>query len=221
MTAQVTGDMSSAAHQRYSPCEVSTRTSVTGGIVYRAPDFESALDVAAHRDLAPVDGRVKGMFFEDIATQTKVIAGQRLDSTRYIPFRGYPLRLWLDHLARSARFAYPNLPVREGLRQLGRSMFPTFYASMVGKVIFSVAGGDLHRSLELYPKLWSVISDHASAEVAELTSRRVVIRQRNVWDFTDSFQIGSLEGGFSVFGQRASVRIATLSPCDADFEITW
>ena len=77
------------------------------------------------------------------------------------------------------------------------------------------------RALPLYPKIWSVISNHGTASVDELVPGRVVIRLRNAWDFIDSFQLGSLEGGMRFFGISANVNIALFSPCDADFEITW
>ncbi len=191
-------------------------------IPFRDPDLSAPLDLEAHKRLVPVDGTVKGMFFQSVAEEVRKVSGRSPSSAmRHVPFRDYPLVQWIDYLVDAAHVAYPQRPAREGLRRLGQSMFPAFYASMVGKVVFSVAGGDLHRSLPLYPKIWSVISNHAYAEVDELTSNRVVIRQRHVWDFVDSFQLGSLEGGMRVFGKNPHVKVAVLSPCDADFEITW
>jgi len=162
------------------------------------------------------------MFFESVAREVRAVSGRAVkDQARWVAFRDYPVLDWVDYLATSAEIAYPDRPLREGLHRLGRSMFPAFARTMVGRVIFSVATGDLHGSLSLYPRIWSVISDHVTAEVDELREGRVVIRQRNVWDFADCFQAGSIEGGFEVFGKQATVRVAMLSPCDADFEVCW
>ncbi|MEI8256647.1 MAG: hypothetical protein WCJ30_13315, partial [Deltaproteobacteria bacterium] len=90
-----------------------------------------------------------------------------------------------------------------------------------GKVMFSVAGSNLMRALPLYPKLWSVISNHGTAAVREITPGRAVVGLRNVWDFLDSFQLGSLEGGMAFFGVTADVKVALRGVCDADFVITW
>ncbi len=189
---------------------------------YELPDLRAPLDVAAQLALVPEKGAVKGMFFESVAREVRLVSGRAVPGEqRFLTFTNYPLRRWLDFLAAAAATAYPNDPLRGALRRLGRSMFPTFSRSMVGKVLFSVAGDDLLRTLPLYPKIWPVISDHASAEVDELREGRVVIRHRNVWDFNDCFQVGSLEGGFAVFGKEATVRVAVLSPCDADFEVCW
>lgn len=189
---------------------------------YLAPDLRAPLDVAAHRARVPRTGIVKGMFFESVAREVRAVSGREVKrDARWVPFRNYPVLDWVDFLTASAETAYPDLPLREGLHRLGRSMFPAFARTMVGKVIFSVAAGDLLGSLALYPKIWSVISDHASAEVDELREGRVVIRQRNVWDFVDSFQVGSIEGGMAVFGKNATIRVAVLSPCDADLEVCW
>jgi uncharacterized protein (TIGR02265 family) len=100
-------------------------------------------------------------------------------------------------------------------------MYATFVESMIGKVVFSVAQGNIMQALPLYPRIWSVVSNHGSAEVDELTEGRVVIRLRNVWDFLDSFQLGALEGGVSFFGVTADVKLHSISPSDADFEVTW
>lgn len=190
--------------------------------MYRAPDLRAPLDLEEHLNLAPPDGLVKGMFFESVAREVRSVSGRSVrDDVRFHAFASYPVRHWLSYLHDAALIAYPREPVREGLRRLGYSMFPAFSRSMIGKVVFSVAGDDLLRSLALYPKIWSIISNHARAEVDELRDGRVVIRQRNVWDFVDSFQLGSIEGGMRVFGKRARVRVHVLSPCDADFEVTW
>lgn len=188
---------------------------------YVRPDLTQPFDLAAHLALAPRDGTVKGMFFSRIIDETRARASKPFDARGHFPFSSYPLADWLTLLYNAARAAYPTEPVRSGLRRLGRSMYPTFAESMIGKVVFSIAGNSVMRALPLYPKIWSVISNHGTAEIDELTPGRVVIRLRNVWDYLDSFQFGSLEGGMGFFGIAASVKIASLGPCDADFEITW
>lgn len=188
---------------------------------YARPDLSAPLDLAGHIALAPTGARVKGMFFRKIVDEVRKKSGTTIRERAYFPFSDHPLADWLSLLYEGALTAHPRDPVREGLRKLGRSMYPTFVDSTVGKVVFAMAGGDVMRALPLYPKIWSVISDHGTAEVDELTPGRVVIRQRNVWDFVDCFQLGSLEGGMGFFGIAAEVRVAKLSPCDADFEITW
>lgn len=188
---------------------------------YAAPDWGAPLDLDAHLRLAPSDGRVKGMFFRRILDDVRKQTGRSLRKESYFPFSDYRLTDWLVLLHDAARAAHPDQPVREGLRRLGRGMYPTFVDSTIGKVVFSIAPNDVMRALPLYPRIWSVISNHGTAEVDELVNGRVVIRQRNVWDFVDSFQLGSLEGGMLFFGVAAEVRIRQLSPCDADFELTW
>jgi uncharacterized protein (TIGR02265 family) len=188
---------------------------------YAAPALTAPLDLAAHIALAPRHGKVKGMFFRKIIDDVRAATGKTIRNRSYFHFSDYPLSDWLALLYDAAQCAYPHEPVRAGLRRLGRSMYPTFVDSMIGKVVFSVAGNNVTRALPLYPKIWSVVSNHGTAVVDELTEGRVVIRLRNVWDFLDSFQLGSLEGGMGFFGVDARVKVAEISPCDADFEIIW
>jgi uncharacterized protein (TIGR02265 family) len=185
------------------------------------PVLTTPLDLAAHVAGAPAHGKVKGMFFRRIVEETRSLTGRAIDGRPYFPFSDYPLPEWLNLLHDAARYAYPREPVRVGLRRLGRSMFPTFAETTVGKVIFSVAGNSVMRALPLYPKIWSVISNHGTAEVDELRPGRVLIRLRYVWDFVDCFQVGSLEGGMAFFGVDAAVKVHVLSACDADYEIRW
>jgi uncharacterized protein (TIGR02265 family) len=194
---------------------------MTATVRFAAPALTAPLDLAAHLALAPKHGTVKGMFFRKILGDVRTDSGKRLRERSYLPFSDYPLSEWLTLLYEAAQCAYPHEPVRAGLRRLGRSMYPTFVDSMIGKVVLSVAGNNVTRALALYPKIWSVISNHGSATVDELTEGRAVIRLRNVWDFLDSFQLGSLEGGMGFFGVAAKVGVARISPCDADFEIVW
>jgi uncharacterized protein (TIGR02265 family) len=188
---------------------------------YVYPILTAPLDLAAHLALAPKHGKVKGMFFRRIIEETKTVSGRSMHARPYFSFSDYPLADWLTLLHDAALFAYPKEPVRAGLRRLGRSMYATFVESMIGKVVFSVAQGNIMQALPLYPRIWSVVSNHGSAEVDELTEGRVVIRLRNVWDFLDSFQLGALEGGVSFFGVTADVKLHSISPSDADFEVTW
>lgn len=188
---------------------------------YVLGDFKAPLDLEARRAKLPSGGTVKGMFFRTVLADAKRRAHVELRDHPYHAFRDYRLSDWIDLLVEAAAVTYPGAPPREGLRRLGRDMYPTFVDSMLGKVIFAVAGGDLHRALALYPKIWSVISNHGTGVVKDISVGRCVIELRNVWDFVDSFQLGSLEGGMAFFGRRAEVRIRVLSDCDADYEITW
>lgn len=190
-------------------------------VSYAPPNLTAPLDLRAHLALAPPHGKVKGMFFRRVLGEVRFVTGRNLTAHRYHPFADYPLAEWLRLLHDAAIATWPRETVRTGMRRLGRSMYSTFVESMVGKVVFSVAQGNLMRALPLYPKIWSVVSNHGRAEVDELRAGRAVIRLRNVWDFVESFELGALEGGIDCFGVQADVKVAVLSECDADYEVTW
>jgi len=190
-------------------------------VSYVHPVLNAPLDLAAHLALSPRHGKVKGMFFRRVIDETRAVSGRVIASRSYFPFSDYALSEWITLLHDAALYAYPHEPIRAGLRRLGRTMYATFVESMVGKVVFSVAAGNVMQALPLYPKIWSVVSNHGTAAVDELRPGRVVIRLRHVWDFVESFELGALEGGMSFFGVDADVKVAVLGPSDADYEVTW
>lgn len=194
---------------------------MTAEVPYAHPVLTASIDLAAHLALAPRHGKVKGMFFRRIIDETRMVSGKALTNRSYFPFSDYPLSEWILLLHDAALQAYPHDPVRAGLRRLGRSMYATFVESMIGKVVFSVAAGNIMQALPLYPRIWSVVSNHGAAAVDELVPGHAVIRLRHVWDFVDSFQVGALEGGMGFFGIEADVKVRVLGPSDADYEMTW
>jgi uncharacterized protein (TIGR02265 family) len=184
-------------------------------------NFRGPLDLEARRRKLPSDGTVKGMFFRTILGAVKQSTGVELRPHPYHAFRDYRLSDWVELIVEAGAVMYPALPPRAGLHSLGHHMAPTLVNTTIGKIILTAAGDDLHRAFALYPKLWSVISNHATGHIRDITVGRCVIEQRGVWDFPDSFQVGSLKSGMAFLGCKADVRIEVLSDCDANYEVTW
>ena len=184
-------------------------------------DWTLPLDVQAELRALPRNGWIRGVFLDSLV--------QRLDQARlgHAEFPGYQIlaKYPIDEYTRLIDFAahslYPQLPKREGMRRLGRNIYPAFFDSMVGKAIFHVAGKDFSRAVQVSPLAYAVGVSPGRARVARVSAGYSYVELRDVWGLTEAFQVGVWEGALSAFGLSGTVRGRALSPCDIDIETVW
>ena len=169
----------------------------------------------------PEDAEVRGMFFLD-AIQALKGAGVGTDGyPRYQPFRMYPQRAFIELAPQAAARAFSGLPLREGLRRLGRRAYETFAQSMAGRVMFGALGRDVSAIMGLVPRGYSVVISQATAELVESGARHVHIRLRNVYTFIDSYQIGVFEGAVRACGEEPVTYVKLRDATSGEFIVTW
>lgn len=170
----------------------------------------------------PAHATLKGMFVESFLTSLDKTGHQRPTKDRYLSFKDYPLRGVMRIMLDSVKGAWPHVPPREGLRLLGQQVYPTLADSTVGRVLFSVAGRSFKTALTLTGKAYGVSLNPGSAAVTELTDRSAIVQLRDVWNFTDSYQVGVLEGAMDAYGVTGTVTPhITARRCDVDLHLTW
>jgi uncharacterized protein (TIGR02265 family) len=185
---------------------------------FALPDWQAPLDAAALIALAPEDGKVKGLYFQDLVDRAGALADAR---PRYVPFIDYPLREYMALCVSAAEAAHPREPLRNGLRLLGRGAYPKLVSTLIGKTIFGVAGRDFGTVLELASRGYSVSMSPGAVSLTERESHRARVELRQIWNFADAYQVGVFEGALIALGSSGEVKIRQLSPCDVDFEVTW
>lgn len=186
------------------------------------PDWQAPLDTQAQIARCPEAAVVKGLFFQDILDAcAKARVKQPGARNRYVQFIDYPAREYMELLVAAAGLLHPREPIRNGLRRLGRSSYPALADTLIGKAIFGVAGNDFGTILSLASRAYSVSTKPGEATLAERTERRAVVQLREIWAFPDSHQVGVFEGALIAVGRRGEVKVRAISPCDADFEVTW
>lgn len=170
----------------------------------------------------PSDATVKGMFVESFL-KTLDRAGQpRPTDKRYVAFKDYPLPSLMRMSLNSVNDIWPHLPPREGLRLLGQSVYPTLIESTVGKVMFSIAGRSWITALTLTEKAFGLSLSPGRAKLVDLTERGAKIELRDIWNFTDCYQVGVMEGAMKEFQV-----VGTVTPrrrgrrCDVDLLLEW
>lgn len=188
---------------------------------FTIPDMSAPLDLEAHLAMIPAHATIKGMFFSDLVRETRKVDGREIGRRKYIGFKDYPIVEWVELLVETAQLCYPTLSVREGMRRLGRLGYTTFLESLPGKVMVATVGRDLNRMALLTSKIYAVTNNVGTAKLAESEEGRVVVELRNVWDFPESYNLGSFEAAANAFDVIAEIKVCCHSICDADLLITW
>jgi uncharacterized protein (TIGR02265 family) len=185
-------------------------------------DWSSPIDVAGQLALIPPDGWVRGVFPDALAKQLRSSGADPGPYGNFHVLAKYSLVEYTHVIVHAARALYPELPLRQAVRQAGRCIYPAFFASMVGKAIFAVAGRSYRRAVEVAPKAYHEVGiSPGSARVLRLREGYAYVELRSVWGLCEAYQLGIWEGALEAFGARGTVRAKVHSPCDVDLEVVW
>lgn len=183
-------------------------------------DWSAPLDLDALIQAHPKHLTTKGMFLtgflEEATRQGKPLTGRS-----YISFKDYPstevLRLFRD----LAAHLYPEVPIQEVLRRLGRVVYPTLSISLIGRAIFAALGRDPQKLLKLVPRGYAVSSKDFVATLRHTTSSSALFHIRSYPNFPISFNIGILEGVLLACGKECESAVRALSPTECEIAVSW
>ena len=162
-----------------------------------------------------------GMFLESAAALARS-KGFEVPSARarYVPFQAYPLREHCRILVEVARAVYPNAPLREGLRKLGRGAPHVLLQSTIGRVVLGSVDGP-HAKVEAMARAYAIHMRPATLTVSAAGPRSIVIHMSDVHNFLDSHNVGVFEGVMRHLDLAATVRIRSYSRSSADLLCEW
>jgi uncharacterized protein (TIGR02265 family) len=185
------------------------------------PSWTAPLDTASAIQALPANTTLSGMFFVAVVAAAHA-ANVTLPSAqaRYLPFRFYPLRDFARLLVEAAPALYPDEPIRQALRKMGRVAPDNLLASTVGKVVLGPAQG-IHAILATISQTYPINLRPSHAELLESGEHFAVVRLTDVHYFLDCHHVGILEGVLRYAGQRGSVRIRPMGPGAMDYLCTW
>jgi len=172
---------------------------------------------------APADGLVKGWLFRSVIESARRL-NVDLDPSRRLTFKDYPLPEYLQLLAKAACLVEPQRSPKDTLRLLGRSVYPTFAQSLMGKVLISGLGSGrdgARTGLRLVTQVYKLTSNHAQATIAQDADGVSHVQLENVWTYPDSYHAGIFEGAARAFGGKASVDVQTWSLCSATLTLRY
>ena len=188
---------------------------------FAVPDWNAPLNVSAYVARAPANANVKGMFFTCITNLATEVSGEPYGRSHYTSFKGYPLTEWLALLPECALAAYPRLPQRKALFELGAHVYTTFITSTIGSVVMSVAGRDFRSAMRLSARAHAAVGSQAQVAIVVDEPQRAVITLRNTPEFADCYHIGLFAAGARAYGVNVKLRVRSHGLCDCDLEMTW
>jgi uncharacterized protein (TIGR02265 family) len=196
---------------------------------FAIPSFDSAPDLDAYLRHAPEASTCLGSFFQSVLA----IASRRgakdveraldgVGSRRWIAFKQYPIRDFMRLAHNVSRIAFPKSSEGEGLRRLGHAAYPTFAATMAGRVAIFAFGEMLEDVLRASPRAYRLAAPQATVTTELVGPRHFRMDLRNVPSFVDTYQCGVIEGCVTEFGFRPDVRIRMgPGPMDAMYDVKW
>jgi len=186
-----------------------------------SPDWTSPLDLVLELRRIPESARQKGMFLQAMVAEAKR-RGAALPSARdrYVLFQDYPLREHAQLLAEFSAQFHPELPLRQGLRRLGRAAYAALTESTVGKVIWASAT-DPAGAVEAIVKAYEISIHGCSAKVVERTRTSARVRLERIHYFLDCHHVGCFEGGLRAAGVEGDVKIRLESYSSGELLCSW
>lgn len=169
--------------------------------------------------MTPATSQVHGMYLVGLRQllKSRAITREELQSAQ--PFRYYPLQLFMRELLAAATLIYPESPLSDSLRRLGRLVCPTFAESIGGKVMMGVVGRNLELGLSVLTRGYHLSLRPGSAAVLKQSPGQWRVELRQIWNFGDTYQVGVVQGLMDWCRVRGEIVPRVLSPCDTDLEV--
>lgn len=188
---------------------------------FHAPELSAPLRLEERVAALSPTATVKGMFFSDIVQDVHRRTGNAPARKRYVAFRDYPFREWIELLAEAAELAYPDARPLEGIRRLGQRAYPLFVSSRAGAVFAALAGRTIPGTLKQLPRALRVAQSLGSVEIREQSDRHALLELRELYDFPDTYYVGVIEGILAGFDTQGEVLVRDVTLCDADMLVRW
>ena len=119
-------------------------------------------------------------------------------------------------LVEMAHAVWPDEPLRQGLRRIGRGAAPALVGSTLGKVMVGSAIGPAQVVNEM-AKAYMLLAQPGTITVAEDEPGRMVVALRDVCFFLDSHHVGVYEGALRFAGaEDARVTVRLRGPAGMD-----
>ena len=126
---------------------------------------------------------------------------------RRVAFKDYPLADFATVAVMVARTVFPHLPLRAALREVGRSTYRAFLASLTGRVVFGVLGSDLHKMIATTTRAYGLTQSHGRAVVLETSKSHCLLRYEQLHQFLDALEVGVVEEAVSSCGYDVDISL--------------
>lgn len=185
------------------------------------PPWAESLDAESEIAAIPETSQVRGLLIAPMLADLKKRGWKKpLPRERYVGFNLYPLREHARLLVDTCQMLFPDKPLRESLRKVGRAAPAAFSASTLGKVTLGAAEG-VHDIVTAFAKGYELNMQPGRAVVTEMNRRSMIVSLDDVHYFIDSHHIGAFEGALKRAGVRGQVLIARRARGAAELLLQW
>lgn len=188
--------------------------------MFAEPDWSQPIDFSARVAAVPASAMVRGMFMQFLLTAAPRDVAERYAGRRYVAFKSYPMREYVEILAHACE-ATSNVTPGECLRRLGWTVYPNYANTITGTAIFAVAGKNFARVVELAGAAYRVTLPPASVHVVSMEKRHAVVQLREVWNLPEFHHVGIWEGAMRVCDTEGVIKIDGVAPGQVDFDVQW
>jgi uncharacterized protein (TIGR02265 family) len=188
---------------------------------FQDPKWDAPLDVEREIEAIPPTAQIRGLFILPVAKEVKRLpAGTVAMRERYVPFQFYPLREHAQLLVDASQQLFPKLPIRQGLRKLGRGAPTAFVGSTLGRVMLNTSDS-VHDAVFALAKAYELSLKPGRATVEEPGKGKLIVHLDDVYCFLDCHHVGAFEGCLKFANQRGRVRVCRHSSSSATLMIDW
>ena len=196
---------------------------------YRLHDvLDTPLDVDAHLAGIPEYVAVKGYFaltfhdYLDRHAPAAAAAYQAMYPRRPAATADVPIREFGRRLADAARLAHPELPLTEGLRRIGRSIYQSAKSSLLGRLLLHAMGTTFDLVASQAPRAYEVFEKHGSViRFERLGERHFRYEIDPGHPFLGSYQVGILEGAAMAFDVEPTITVELDGDYRGSFTCRW
>ncbi|HTJ82843.1 MAG TPA: DUF2378 family protein [Polyangiaceae bacterium] len=207
------------------PCDLDVDYALLAMVVrsgdFVEPPWSAPLDPEAVLRAVPPDATMTGTFLaavvEVAASRGVVLPSAR---ARYTAFQRFPLREHCTLLVEASRALFPELPLRAGLRKLGRGAPHALTSSTLGRVVFGSAEGPLD-VIRAMAHSYSMHMSPSTLSVERVSETSAIVELSDIYNFLDSHNVGVFEGVLKHAGVSGTVKIRSYSRTAADMLCTW
>lgn len=137
------------------------------------------------------------------------------------PFHNVPFRHHLATLVFLAeRLRGPALG--EGLREVGKGVFPSFTQTLVGRMLFGALGRDVGRVMMMGPAAWKVCNNFGDVQATSIGPRHVRYTYvEHPIELIETMYVGTIDGAAPHFGITFELGIADAGRGRTLLDIQW
>ncbi len=112
--------------------------------------------------------------------------------------------------------------IGEGLREIGRSVFPRLAQTLIGRMLFGALGRNVNRVLMVAPAGWKICENFGDVRAVQLGPQHIRYTYTDhPIELIETIYVGSIEGAAPRFDVEIELGIALDGPRRTLLDIRW